>query len=124
MDGTMINVFYNTSNLNKNGKSSPKWEIATRSNIGANCRFNLNSKKTFRDMFYDAITSSEYNDSDFFNSLNKKYCYSFVLQHPENRIVHQVKTPQIYLTNVFECSGNNVQQFLYLKLRILRYLKS
>ena len=59
-------------------------------------------------MFYDSITSSEYNDSDFFNSLNKKYCYSFVLQHPENRIVHQVKTPQIYLTNVFECSGNNV----------------
>ena len=43
IDGTMINVFYNTSSINKNGKSEPKWEIATRSNIGANCRFNLNS---------------------------------------------------------------------------------
>ena len=69
IDGTMINVFYNTSNINKNGKSSPKWEIATRSNIGANCRFNLNSKKTFREMFYDAICISNHTDSDFFDKL-------------------------------------------------------
>ena len=108
IDGTMINVFYNTANLNKNGKSSPKWEIATRSNIGANCRFNLNSKKTFKDMFYDAITTSGHSDVEFFSNLNKDFCYSFVLQHPDNRIVHEVKTPQIYLTNVFECNGNNV----------------
>mgnify|MGYP001408650812 CR=1 FL=1 len=108
IDGTMINVFYNTSNINKNGKSSPKWEIATRSNIGANCRFNLNSNKTFREMFYDAICISNHTDSDFFDKLNKNYCYSFVLQHPENRIVHHVNTPQIYLTNVFDCCGNTI----------------
>lgn len=110
IDGTMINVFYNTSNLNKNGKSQPKWEIATRSNIGANCRFNLNSKKTFREMFFDACVPEGEDFTNFFNKLNKKYSYSFVLQHPENRIVHKILTPQLYLTNVYENNETTVNE--------------
>ena len=114
IDGTMINVFYNTSSINKNGKSEPKWEIATRSNIGANCRFNLNSKKTFREMFYDACVPSGTPISDFFNRLNKSYCYSFVLQHPENRIVYPVKYPHLYLTNIYEFDNNIVKEISFM----------
>ena len=110
IDGTMINVFYNTANINKNGKSQPKWEIATRSNIGARCRFNLSSKKTFRDMFYDACVPKGEDFMNFFNKLNKKYSYSFVLQHPENRIVHKIETPQLYLTNIYEINETNVNE--------------
>lgn len=116
VDGTMINVFYNTSNINKNGKNEPKWELATRSNIGANCRFNLNSNKTFREMFYEACVPSGLPVSDFFDRLDKKYSYSFVLQHPENRIVHKVGRPLLYLTNIYESKDNcvNDKNLLYL----------
>ena len=108
IDGTMINVFYNKSNVDENGQNEPIWEIATRSNIGANCRFNLNSKKTFREMFYEACSPDVH--TNFFNKLNKKYSYSFVLQHPENRIVHKILTPQLYLTNIYEINKTTVNE--------------
>jgi len=104
IDGTMINVFYNG-----------EWELATRSNIGANCRFNLNSKKTFREMFFEACVPEGTQPIEFLNKLNKEYSYSFVLQHPENRIVHKIDFPQLYLTNIYKCSNNTVEEldFLY-----------
>jgi hypothetical protein len=116
IDGTMINVFYNTSNINENGENEPKWELATRSNIGANCRFNLNSNKTFREMFYEACVPCGTPISDFFNKLNINYSYSFVLQHPENRIVHKIGKPLIYLTNIYESKDKcvNDKHLLYL----------
>ena len=117
VDGTMINLFYNTKNVNKNGKSQPKWEIATKSNIGADCRFNLDVKKTFRDMFFDACVSDTCDADEFYRNLNKQYCYSFVLQHPENRIVKNIEKPQLYLTNVFHCYKNTVENInIYCKL--------
>ena len=113
IDGTMVNVFYNTKNINKDGILEAKWELATRSNIGANCRFNLNSKKTFRQMFVDACVPNGENIDDFFNELNKEYCYSFVVQHPENRIVHKVNTPTLYLTNIYKFEENIVHPVSY-----------
>ena len=113
VDGTMVNVFYNTKNINQDGISEPKWELATRSNIGANCRFNLNSNKTFRQMFFDACVQNCKNVDGFFNNLNKEFCYSFVVQHPENRIVHKVDTPTLYLTNIYKFEKNIVHPIIY-----------
>ena len=50
IDGTMINVFHHKE----------AWHIATRSRIGANCRWFSN--KNFSDMFEDAKGSLNFNE--------------------------------------------------------------
>jgi hypothetical protein len=95
VEGTMINVFWDeTSGL------SGSWEIATRNTVGADVSFFKCKEKTptFRDMFLEAAKK---NNLDL-NMLNPIYCYSFVLQHPENRIVVPFKTPQLYLVEIYE----------------------
>ena len=98
VEGTMINVFWD-NNLND-------WELATRSNIGAKCCFNMefNKNRTFRYMFLDAMNKINME----FDSLNKNYSYSFVLQHTENRIVVPIKKTDLYLTNVYSFDTNIV----------------
>jgi hypothetical protein len=94
LEGTMINVFWN-QNISPEGD----WEIATRNSIGAECSFYKSShSKTFKTMFYEAMEKSNM-DISF---LNKQYSYSFVLQHPENRIVVPYTVPQLYLVGVYE----------------------
>lgn len=88
IDGTMINVFWN---------GIDSWEIATRSKVGGDFSF-YEGAKTFREMFYEAINLIGLD----INDLDKKYSYSFVLQHPDNRIVVPVKTPTIYLIYCYE----------------------
>jgi len=90
VEGTMINVFWdNTREL---------WEITTRSTIGASSSFYKPSKnKTFRDMFHEAVAK---NNMDI-SLLDRNMCYSFVLQHPDNRIVVPFKTAQLYLAAVY-----------------------
>ena len=50
----MINCFYYKN----------EWLIATRSNIGANCKFQLQNEPTFREMFYDAMNQCKLDFSD------------------------------------------------------------
>jgi hypothetical protein len=94
VEGTMINVFWDQT-IGLNGG----WEIATRNTPGATSRFfkSSSSKKTFRDMFLEATEQHNLN----FNMLNPYYCYSFVLQHPENRIVVPFKKPQLYVVAIY-----------------------
>ena len=91
VEGTMINVFYDTKD----------WQIASRSLIGANGQF-YKGGKTFRRMFLEAMNNCELK----FDDLNMNYCYSFVFQHPENRIVGKCKEPKLYLCAVYNvCDG-------------------
>jgi hypothetical protein len=106
IDGTMINVFYDTI--------KQTWEIATRSTVGGNIVFfndvknykyfdNNNYFKdyynlTFRSMFFEACNICNLD----LNCLDEKYVYSFVLQHPFNRIVTPIVSPVIYLVKVYE----------------------
>ena len=82
VDGTMINVF------NYQGD----WHISTRSNIGANCRWF--SDKNFSEMFDEAKGSLD------FNKLDVNCNYSFVLRHPENRIVKSYSVADLVLVQV------------------------
>jgi len=102
VEGTMINVFWDSSIGLTGG-----WEIATRNTPGATSSFFKGvSKKTFRDMFLEAAEKNNL----VLHMLNPLYCYSFVLQHPENRIVVPFKKPQLYLVAVYiiEHIDNNI----------------
>lgn len=101
VEGTMINVFYDSS-IGLNGG----WEISTRNIVGATCGFYKSNtdkeKKSFRDMFLEAAKQNNL----ILDALNKNLCYSFVLQHPENRIVVPIKKPQLYLVAIY-CIDNS-----------------
>jgi hypothetical protein len=94
IEGTMINAFWDpTIGL------SGSWEISTRNTIGATSSFFKGAnKKTFRDMFLEAAKESNLS----LERLNKDFCYSFVLQHPDNRIVVPFKTPVLYLVALYK----------------------
>ena len=89
LDGTMINAFYDT-----------EWKIATRTVVGAKCTFY--STKTFHDMFHETNIN--------YDLLDKELCYSFVLQHPENRIVVPIETPMLYLVACYKIQDNTVTE--------------
>ena len=93
IEGTMINVFFDPS-VGLTGC----WQIATRSTVGANVTFFKGATKTFNEMFIEATHANGL----FIHTLNPHFCYSFVMQHPENRIVVPFSKPQLYLIDVFQ----------------------
>lgn len=93
VDGTMVNVFWN--------ENTNDWELATKSNIGANCKFNTD--KTFRYMFLDCMNEIGLE----FEQLDKNCSYSFVFQHPENRIVQNIQEKKIYFVARFRFDQQN-----------------
>jgi hypothetical protein len=96
IEGTMINVFWDTT--------ARVWEIATRNTVGADSSFYKSpNSKTFRTMFFEAAAA---NNLDL-NSLHQNYCYSFVLQHPENRIVVPFKSAQLFLISMYSLDNTN-----------------
>ena len=101
VEGTMINVFYDPTY-----GASGCWQISTRNTVGAEVSFYKGSNKTFNQMFMEACLFNNFN----IQTLNPKFCYSFVLQHPENRIVVPFKKPQLFLVAVYEIieQDNNI----------------
>ena len=89
IEGTMINVFYDTNN---------GWQLATRNTVGAEVSFYKSSNMTFNQMFIETCINNNFN----IQSLNTKYCYSFILQHPSNRIVIPFKKSHLYLVGVYD----------------------
>lgn len=99
IEGTMINVFFDPTIGLTGG-----WEISTRNTVGATSSFYKSpNAKTFRQMFMEAATL---NNLDI-NKLDIRFSYSFVLQHPENRIVVPFSNPQLYLVGVYQVLTNN-----------------
>ena len=98
IEGTMINVFYD--------KEVSSWEIATRSSVGGeSCFFMENGFKkenTFKYMFEEVCNKIGLE----MNLMNKKYVYSFVIQHPRNRIVKIINEMRLYLVEVYEIINN------------------
>lgn len=105
IEGTMINVFWD-----KRVGLDGGWEIATRNIVGATNSFYKSSKsKTFRVMFLEALKYCKFALDD----LEKDKCYSFVLQHPENRIVVPFENPQLYLVAMYNIQNNVIQLEYY-----------
>lgn len=94
VEGTMVNVFWD-----KSIQLSGAWEIATRNSVGGEVSFYKTAEsKTFRSMFLEAANVCNLN----LNTLDPRFCYSFVLQHPDNRIVTPFSKPSLYLVEVYE----------------------
>ena len=100
-EGTMINMYYD--------KDMDNWGIATRSNIGARCKYYQESSLSFRMMFMEALSKYKLKFDDF----DTKYCYSFVLQHPDNRIVVPFLESKLILTNTYLCEGSKITEVKY-----------
>lgn len=88
IDGTQIRLFY----------YQDSWLVSTTRCIDA-YRARWHSKKTFGEMFDEC----KFN----FDELNKNYCYSYVLCHPENRIVTPYETPTLYHVLTRDMSNAN-----------------
>ena len=92
IDGTMINVFTHEGLT----------YIATRSCLGAMCRWM--SSSTFAEMFSQCLEHT----NTTLDSLDKNFCYSFVIQHPHNTIVKKYIQPSLVLTHVSRVENGNV----------------
>ena len=108
IEGTMINLFYD--------KENDDWEIATRSSIGGRMTFfSTNSSDTFRNMFLQACGNSNL----VFDDLSKDYCYSFVLQHPNNRIVIPFIETKLYLVAVYKIDKFLIKSLAFNEIKSL-----
>ena len=97
IEGTMMNVFWDSD--------YETWEFSTKTNIGGNTTFF--NEKTFRVLFEEVI---EYAKLDV-NQLDKNICYSFVFQHPENRIVSKFNNLNLFLIEAYKIVNDTIQIF-------------
>ena len=93
VEGTMINIFWDKC-IGLTGA----WEISTRNTVGEEITFVKNLEKSTRELFLDACSKCLLD----LNSLERNYCYSFVVQHPENNMVIPIKYPSLYLVEVYK----------------------
>lgn len=91
VDGIMINMFWD----------GQEWRLATRTRIDAGGKFY--GTRSFNDLFMATLQSTRVNLDEF----SKRICHSFVLQHPDERIVvaPSYGIPKIFLvemTQIFD----------------------
>lgn len=83
VEGTMINAWYRND----------KWNISTRTILNATCYFE--STKSFAEMFYECMNNNPI-------ELNSEYCYSLVMQHPENVIITPFKKMKLIVVGRYK----------------------
>lgn len=93
-DGVMIGMFWDSYNR--------RWRIHTRSVLDANCRF-YSQTKTFNTMFWEAFGFLTVATGFTPDHLDKTRSYTWVLQHPENRIVCHTAMPNITCVETTQC---------------------
>jgi hypothetical protein len=108
VEGTMINMFYSQ----KDGGGA--WEIATKSTVGGDVVFyspknpkdtvEIRDKDTFRNMFFETCAKIGFK----YENLPKEFMYSFVLQHPKNRIVLPITEAKIYIIGLYSINNDTL----------------
>ena len=91
VEGTMVNVFWDPH--------ISEFVISTKNTVGADSSFFIQTpRKTFRQMFEESATHLNLD----INLLNPEYCYSFVMQHPNNTLVTHFGEPSLHLIAVYK----------------------
>jgi hypothetical protein len=101
IDGSMINIFQQQVN-------APA-EMASRSRIGATG--NYHSKRAFHELVEDCLNKQTIDIAEFVhkvrenmhqirNATDESVFCSFVMQHPDNRIVVKVSEPHMYIVHM------------------------
>ena len=114
IEGTMINMFYSEKGGEGGEGGAGSWEIATKSTVGANVVFyapknpketvEIREKDTFRNMFFETCAKIGFK----YEELPREFMYSFVLQHPKNRIVLPVNDAAIYIIGVYSINHDTL----------------
>jgi hypothetical protein len=103
VEGTMVNLFYNSAN------DVQDWVFSTKNTVSP---VEKSAGKCFRIMFLEACANANLN----FDDLPKEYAYSFVMQHPGNVIVAPVKATALYIVAIYlvknsdDCSAATVYE--------------
>lgn len=93
-DGVMIGMFWDSY--------TRRWRIHTRSCLDAVCRY-YSQTKTFSAMFWEAFAILTASTGFTLEHLDKTRSYTWVLQHPENRIVCPTVMPNISCVETMRC---------------------
>jgi hypothetical protein len=91
LDGMMINVF-------RTKEEPHKLQVATRTQIGATGKFYSN--KTFAELFQEALFKMRMTNEDVLAALGSNSFASFVLQHPEHRVVARCRSPHLWILHM------------------------
>ncbi len=102
-EGTLIKIYEHEN----------EWKIGTNRNPEAQMSF-WNSKKSFKELFYECVLENYESLEAFYATLEKGYCYSFMMQHPENNlciksgdyVIHQIN--RVNLTTMEEELNENL----------------
>ena len=100
IEGILIHMFYDFR--------IGSWEIATKNAIGGNYSIVQPDKKktkdTIRTMFLEALRFTKDTQLTCFDTFPKFHSFTFVLQHPSNKILLSVPVPALYVVAVYEIS--------------------
>jgi len=83
IEGTLVRLYYANDN----------WLLSTKKCIDSS-KASWISTKSFHQMFTECLNTSTSTIDQ--NNLNKDYCYSFIIVHPENNIVVKYQFPVLY----------------------------
>lgn len=97
VEGVMINLFYDDR--------ISSWEIATKSAIGGDYNYSGEKSASFREMFFECLHCEK--SDEYLDTLPKNYSYSFVIQHPKNKIILSIVEPKLYLVAIYAIYEDN-----------------
>jgi hypothetical protein len=84
-EGSLIKVFYHDS----------EWKVATSHRI--NAAFSFGGSKSFKEMLFEAFDETGLSYADLVDA--ERFCYTLILQHPENHICMDIQVPFAALLN-------------------------
>ena len=97
IEGTMINLFYD--------KEKTCWNIATKSSVGGKIKYFQDQPK-FNELFEEICDFLNLDLEDF----DKNFMYSFVMQHPKNRIVLPSPAMKLYLISIYKIQNLEIEE--------------